>query len=272
MKKTSETKYVAYEYRDAVIYGNWNPNAVALDQGTDNSDKRGWLAIPPLLQGTGAAQRIGNVIEPVKCKVTVQYYFVRNPQAATQDDASVQYSHLIQVRQMAFKPKGIKRWGDYINATGNTDHGYKRLLPALLEKGDGTLTFADGTNPLNMTYPLTNELVTPIKGNKKFLMAKNGTTIGTGAEGPLTTMRSQNTLSFSVKLPKKLKYSEVGGAPDKFPDNACPIFGAIAGIVQNASATSYDGLQKPYLPPLTSNPQHPILQLNYRIEMWFKDS
>jgi len=273
MKKATETKYVAQEVRDIVVFGNLNPNAVGLSGGSDQPSKRMFFALPQVFQGTSAHNRIGNFIEPVKCKVTVQYYFVRNPQAESQDIDAVTKSGLYEVRQLSFSPKGIKRWGDWSNASGNTDHGYKRILPALLEVGDGSLTYADGTNPLNMTYPLTNELVTAHKGNKHFMLGKNSSVIGDSlaSQSTLAAIRAQNTLHFKVKLPKKLKYPEVGGAPDSYPDNACPLFGAYAGIVQNASATSYDGLQQPYLPPNALNPKHPILQMNYRVELWFKD-
>lgn len=270
IKGAEETKYVAMEYKDITLFGNLNPNAVALDGGADIADKRGFLLLPPVGQGTTASSRIGNFITPVKCRVTVHYYYVNTPVTETQDVNAVALAQDVVIRQMVFSPKSIRRWAEY--ATSPTAiHGYKRILPQLLETGDGTLQSANSANIFNLDYPLTNEIVTKHKGCKLIHMKKGSGLNNSLAQVNVGNTRTHYTTSFSVKLPKKLKYPD--GAEGNFPDNACPILASYGATIRNSNALTYDQIQAPYLPPTaTSLPQHPLIQWAYRVELWFKDA
>lgn len=265
IKGDQETKYVANEVRDIQIYGNLD----YAGPGGDVTDKRLYIMLPQLGVGAGPNGRIGNHVAPVKVKVSVQYYFVQSPLSGGQSPGVAGLPHLVEVRQVAVAPKAIKRYSDWFTSGTSGAQGFKQHLPRLLEKGNGTSIPADSANPLNLTYPINNERFTAIKGNKHFLLGKNQGLIAQEGQSPNTTMRMQNTLHFSVKTPKVLKYADENG--EVYPQNCCPLFGAYAGLVNNNTALTYDALQAPYV-PISFGPTNPILYMNYRVEMWYKDA
>ena len=265
IKGQQETKYCASEVRDIQIYGNLDYAGA----GGDVTDKRLYVMLPQLGVGNGPGTRVGNEISPVKVKVSVQYFFVQTPLSGGQSAGVATLPHLVEVRQVAVAPKAIKRYSDWFTSGTSGAQGFKQHLPRLLEKGNGTSVVADSANPLNLTYPINNERFTALKGNKRFMLAKNTGLIAQAEQSPNTTMRSQNTLHFTVKTPKVLKYADENG--ELYPQNCCPLFGAYAGLVNNATALTYDALQAPYV-SISFGPTNPILYMNYRVEMWYKDA
>lgn len=267
LAKSQETKYVSTELTDQDVYGNLDPEADGTTKGGNVVDKRLFLQLPPVANGTLGHQRIGNSIKPIKCRITAQYYFAQAPLAAGQDTHAADLAQLIEVRQLSVQPKGIRRIGEWTaNVAGTASAGYKHYLPKMLEVGDGHTVAPDSQNSINLTYPISNENFTALKGNKRFILGKNNGGI-IGETNPLTTARAQNTLHWNLKLPKVLKYDE-DNSP--YPTNFCPLFGAYAGYV-NGSGYSYDSRMSPYQ-PATFGPTHPIVRMQYRVELWYKDA
>ena len=271
--RNEETKYIAFDSNDHYVFGNLDINGDGTTLGGNLNDKRLYLGLPALAQGVSAHQRIGNSVRPVKCVVTVQYYFQQAPQSSPATVAGANRPALVEVRQLSVKPKSIKRWLEYNSTTTAAVNGYKYLLPKLLEVGDGTTTAANSANPLNMLYPISNEIWTRCAGNKKFIMGKNGGLLNAllaDPSDPLAAARTQNTVRFRVKLPKVLKYDENNSV---YPENACPLFGAYAGFINNGSSSiTYDQAQQPYFPSSGGVATAPLVGMNYRIELWYKDA
>ena len=257
LKKTAETKYVAYEIADGYVMGNLIG---------DLPNRRLQNIIPPLSQSattTNAHTRMGNSIQPVKLLVTIQYFFQGDGLAGGQDVNAVNKAGLYEVRQFSVAPKSIRSGTQWTNAIAQS------LQAKLLEVGDGTTVAPYSATTQNILYPVSNENFTNLRGNKKFIMGKNtGAMIG-GSDYPLATARAQNTIRYALKLPKTLVYDENSAT---VPSNFLALWGAYATNITNYNATAsttYDGLQNPLLS--NSSPTHPIIRYTLRAELWFKD-
>lgn len=255
MSKELETKYVAYTWSDRYIPGSL-PG--------DNLTRRLFTVLPPLTVGPASNQRIGNSIHPVKLRVTAQYFFNGDGVQGGQDINGVGKSGLYEVRQFCLTSKDIKANRAW-TSTVATDR-----QPRMLEVGDGTTINPDSASAWNMTYKISDENFTPIKGCKRFIMGKNAGVINGGSLDPLTTARAQDTLHFSIKCPKTFHYEE--DVTDNYPTNFCPLFGAHAGLITNSLSTTYDGLLGVIPGNTNSIPLHPIIRSNVRVELWFKDA
>lgn len=254
MKKTSETKYVTATVRDGYIVGNLIG---------DQPYRRLQTVLPRIGQGTSAHERIGNTIQPVKLKVTVQYFFQGNGFEGGQDAAAANNSGLYEVRQFSVQPKIYKSaaaWTPAVAAVEQTK---------LLEVGDGTTVVPYSATATNVLYKVSDENFTTLKGNKRIMLGKNSGAVQQSADSPLATIRTQDTLHWSIKCPKKLKYDEAA----TYPTNFNPLWGAYATLLTNygpaTASTTYDGLLNPLLG--TGAPTHPIIRYNLFCEMWFKD-
>lgn len=250
----TETKYVATEIKDGYIVGNLIG---------DQPFRRLQTVLPAIAQGTTAQTRIGNSITPIKLKVTVQYYFSGNGLEGSQTTNSVINSGLFEVRQFSVQPKIYKSaaaWTPAVAAVEQTK---------LLEVGNGTTTVPYSATATNVLYPISDENFTTLKGNKRIMLGKNHGMIQQSDSFPITNIRSQDTLHWSVKCPKKLKYDE----NNVYPTNFNPLWGAYATLVTNygpaTASTTYDGLLNPLLG--SGAPTNPIIRYNLRFEMWFKD-
>ena len=252
-----ETKYVATEFTDNYVMGQLRG---------DVPNRRLFAFLPEVVKGLNAHNRIGNSITPVKCRVTVQYYFQGTGTEGSQDTQAAALAGLYEVRQLVVASKGVKNTDQWTSSISLDQQ------KALLENGFGTGVYPDSANPLNLEYPIANEQFTALKGCKKFIMGKNMKLIQQGEGAPLTTARAQNTLHFKVKLPKRLLFEETATVPHNSPTNVCPLFGVYAGVLTNRGpATASPSYEEIIAPTPTGTPTHPILRYNLRCELWYKD-
>jgi len=262
ISRKSETKYAAVNFLDRYVPGSL-PG--------DNVTRRMFTLLPPLAQVNAATDhgRIGNSVNPVKLRVTVQYFFQGDGLQSNQDLTAVQKSVLAEIRQFVVTPKDIKSNRSWTPAVAAANQ------PKLLEVGDGTTINPDSATPINLEYKISDENFKPLKGCKKFIMGKNDGSVQQSAGAyPLTTARAQNTLHFSIKCPKVFKYDD--DTTDNYPTNFLPLFGCHAGLLVNtasgAASTTYDGTVGVIAGNTNSIPAHPLLRYNVRVELWYKDS
>lgn len=278
IKQEAETKYVAQTIvQDGYVLGDI--------QGQINQSRL-QLLFPQVGRGTGINSRIGNSIEPVKLRATVQYYFHTAPAGAggpvNQTTTAVAASGLYEVRQVCVQPKFSKGYSDWLQNNTSLTHG------KLLNAGDGSSVPPNSADPMNLNYPIFTNAFTPIRGNKKIMMGKNEGLVFGSTEYPLAMIRAQDTQHFDIKCPKVIKYDQESGGPSPdsganvtYPTNFLPLHGVYAGVLANSGATSlvtapsksYNDLigTKTTAGPLGYSWTTPILRYNLRVELWFKD-
>ena len=247
--------------------------------------------IPSLGQGVGPNNRIGNSINPVKLKVTVDYYFHRNGTleggVANQTENAVVLAGLYKVRQFSVTSKSIRGCSAWVDSTSAQKIAQQGRL---LEVGDSTVTAPNSVSYHNFDYPISDENWTKHKGNRTFFMGKqagvgwSGTSpTGTTPYAPFAPgMTAHKRVTFFVKLPKVFKYEDVdvGGAAGQFyPTNFNSLWGVHAGVVapsyppqiNTSPFTTYDGLQGAISATSPSYPYNPIIRHTIRAELWYKD-
>lgn len=284
INRKSETKYRAF---DVVQNGYVSGTLNGLNGGTHH-----YLipVIPPLYQGTGSHQRIGQTIMPKKLKVTVDYFFHRQGDSQTltdQTNASVTLPGIYKVRQFAVSSRRFKSAAAWVDATQQlkTDEQYK-----LLDVGDGTNSQADTGFVNNNDYPIDSSNFTSHKGNNKtFMMVKNagfdfdstatGSTVINGAT-PYTSAIPFKRKVFFPKLPAKFTYDNDNQQTGySYPTNWNCLWGAVAqALVPNNPGSSTNSPCLTYEQRLGGmtlvTPAYfktPIIRCNVRVELWYKD-
>lgn len=279
--RKAETKYRA-----------WDLNTNGYIPGILNGNVGGtWHyllpVIPPVYQGTGSHQRVGNSITPLKLKVTVEYFFHKNGTSdhipASQTEVGIEPARIFKVKQYVVNNRRIRSCSGWID-TNNTIKSEE--IAKLLDAGDGTTSYADSGMANVLDYPVYKESFTTQKGNgKTFLMCKNnGISGGTGAGGqPFTSAVPYKKCVFYPKLPKTFKYEDVGinqnPAGDHYPSNFNCLWGAVAGFIEpqnplsvtNGPCLTYEQVMAQTTLVTPAYPYQPMIRYNCRLELWFKD-
>ena len=243
-----ETKYIASDvYMNQYVYGT-------LD-GTYPGSRLQNL-FPSLVTGVGSYNRIGQKIHPIRMKVTVQYYF----------DHSWIYGSDLVIKQVVGTLKAYKQAGTLGNTTQKTE-----VLPYLIDNGDGTNSYVSpGTaqNCEQLSYPYEKERFTKLKGDKLLYISKQGggALTPTFASGILNHRKSYIQTSFLVKCPTVIQWDN----QKSMPTNFLPLFGAVGAYMTDATNNYQELLGT--IPLDTGIPPNPILRMNVRTELWFKDA
>jgi len=160
-----------------------------------------YMLIPPVTQGAGDYQRVGNTIMPTSLTTKV------NICVTSRQEQSVSiYAHIYFLTS-----KGIKDFKQTAQIQ----------TAALLDAGDGTNTDFDGTSYKAM-YPI-NKAEFNVIAHKKILLQKgqyNPNVLYSPTETPSTdTFKYFSSFSQKIPLPKKLQYLATA---DTHPTNSFP--------------------------------------------------
>lgn len=193
--------------------------------------------------GTNAAQRIGDVIKPVKATLHVELRFATD-ESLTRDIYCVFYL-VTSKRQKAYA-------NELANAQMLTE------ADSFLRAGDDAVTFFDGSW-LGSTLPVELDSFTLLSKKVIHMWRASGTANGAGVVGTITgngmySNEGKNNVHFSVpiKVPT-LKYSP--GFP-KLPNNFAPFYGIGYYYADGTAAdTGINGL----------------LYVSTSCELWYKD-
>jgi len=218
--------------------------------------------LPQVSKGTGANQRIGNAITPIKFRVSITYYLDQTNTRGLE----------CHVRQFLLTAKGVKngtQWANYQTEAQSN----------MLDYGDGTNGFPDyGASKdtwANVSYPLAKETFTKLpKGNKTFKFAKQpGYIQNEGAGDGLAVFAPNRVVDHksvvSIKCPK-LKYEEAG-VNLTIPTNFCPLWGACGYVITSDDNAQYRQLLGAISGGGIGVPANPIVRYTILSELWFKD-
>jgi len=232
VNRQEETKY-----QRETIEANVKHNS----QISNNND---WYrCLPKVIVGTNAAQRIGDVIKPVSCKLHVQCRF--NTDEKLTRDIYVVFYLVTSKRQKA-----------YLNENANGQMNSE--ADSFLRDKDDTVTFYDGTWS-GTTLPIELDSFTLLKKKVIHMFRASGAANGAGVDGTLTgtgmySNEGKNQINFTVpiKVPT-LKYSP--GFP-KLPNNFAAFYGIGYYYADGTAAdTGVNGL----------------LYVTTHTELWYKD-
>lgn len=260
----NETKYIAKVFRVN--------QALPWDLDGTVASRKLFSIIPDVTQGVTALTRVGDVISPVKLKVTVVYTW----------DTEFIGHYQLYVRQMLLTNKTIKTYDDWVTARVPPIPSEQQSL--LLKDYNDTNTFPTGdtaVDMMNLYKPINTDAWTLHKGSKIFYMTKNdGRILNPDATTSTATVPALQQVqpyagmtvvhkSFNVKLPKKFKYDTAAATQ---PTGFLPLFGAYMGLEGTqsiADSKAHYGLG-PY--DAQNVPTTPAVRITVRAELWFKDT
>lgn len=187
INRHAETKYVAanpYNTSSGLL------KATNFSAGI-TSNAEAYALIPPVTQGEGDHQRIGNIIKPTSLTVKGFVSLLGN-------DTN---SYCIDVDVFILQSKTFK-----------SQYSESQIdIPSMLNRGDGSNTYYDGSF-LNSTFPVNTSLFQVLKHKKIRLTKPYGnmnTAICGGSPEAVANYSSEKyskNFSFKVPLPVSLKY------------------------------------------------------------------